>query len=183
MFPNTIRKKSYARIPDVLELPQLIEVQLQSFQVFREEGLQELFDEISPIVSFNKNLELHLHLFLCISRIPLPTPFLLCSLTIWNLLNYELLLPFLTPPNHYILDRMHIFRSIPHGLLLMVSCIHSVDKSFSMHHYGCVMLSMLLLFYRILYYLFALIRRSSSAYFGSLNFHSFSYLLIHFVLL
>ncbi|MBN1221521.1 MAG: DNA-directed RNA polymerase subunit beta [Anaerolineae bacterium] len=59
MSQTNVRKKSYARIPDVLELPQLIEVQLQSFQVFKDEGLQELFDEISPIVSFNKNLELH----------------------------------------------------------------------------------------------------------------------------
>ncbi len=59
MSLQTVRKKSYARIPDVLELPQLIEVQLQSFEVFKAEGLQELFEEISPIVSFNKNLELH----------------------------------------------------------------------------------------------------------------------------
>jgi DNA-directed RNA polymerase subunit beta len=51
--------KSYARIPDVLELPKLIEVQLKSFQWFLDEGLAELFQEISPIVSFNKNLELH----------------------------------------------------------------------------------------------------------------------------
>jgi DNA-directed RNA polymerase subunit beta len=51
--------KSYARIPDVLELPKLIEVQLKSFQWFLDEGLGELFAEISPIVSFNKNLELH----------------------------------------------------------------------------------------------------------------------------
>src|SRR5688572_11209296 len=52
-------RKSYARIPDILELPKLIEVQLQSFQAFRDEGLGELLQEISPIVSFNKNLELH----------------------------------------------------------------------------------------------------------------------------
>jgi DNA-directed RNA polymerase subunit beta len=51
--------KSYARIPDVLELPRLIEVQLDSFEQFRKEGLGELFQEISPIVSFNKNLELY----------------------------------------------------------------------------------------------------------------------------
>jgi DNA-directed RNA polymerase subunit beta len=51
--------KSYARIPDVVELPRLIEVQLESFQWFLDEGLGELFEEISPIVSFNKNLELH----------------------------------------------------------------------------------------------------------------------------
>jgi DNA-directed RNA polymerase subunit beta len=52
-------QKSYARIPDILELPKLIEVQLESFKMFRKEGLMELFEEISPIVSFNKNLELH----------------------------------------------------------------------------------------------------------------------------
>ncbi len=52
-------RKSYARIPDILELPKLIEVQLESFKAFREEGLGELFEEVSPIVSFNKNLELH----------------------------------------------------------------------------------------------------------------------------
>jgi DNA-directed RNA polymerase subunit beta len=55
----TSARKSYARIPDVLELPRLIEVQLKSFEWFRDEGLAELFQEISPIVSFNKNLELH----------------------------------------------------------------------------------------------------------------------------
>ena len=54
-----LRRKSYARIPDMLPLPPLIEVQLASYRWFREEGLRMLFDEISPIVSFNKNLELH----------------------------------------------------------------------------------------------------------------------------
>jgi DNA-directed RNA polymerase subunit beta len=52
-------KKSYSRIPDIIELPKLIEVQLKAFEVFKETGLKELFDEISPIVSFNKSLELH----------------------------------------------------------------------------------------------------------------------------
>ena len=53
-------RKSYARTPTVLELPKLTEVQLRSFEWFKTEGLSELFSEISPIVSFNKNLELHL---------------------------------------------------------------------------------------------------------------------------
>ncbi|MFQ5576156.1 MAG: DNA-directed RNA polymerase subunit beta [Anaerolineae bacterium] len=52
-------KKQYSRIPDVIELPRLIEVQLNAYSWFREHGLKELLDEISPIVSFNKNLELH----------------------------------------------------------------------------------------------------------------------------
>ncbi|MGQ9599054.1 MAG: DNA-directed RNA polymerase subunit beta [Anaerolineae bacterium] len=58
-MPNQVRRKSYARIPDVLSLPNLIEVQLNSYRWFQEEGLRELFDEISPIESFNGNLELH----------------------------------------------------------------------------------------------------------------------------
>src|SRR5579859_6036194 len=45
--------KNYARSYDVQSLPSLIEVQLNSFNWFRSEGLAELFTEISPIESFN----------------------------------------------------------------------------------------------------------------------------------
>jgi len=52
--------KNYARTYDVQELPSLIEVQLNSFNWFRDEGLGELFSEISPIESFNDgNLKLY----------------------------------------------------------------------------------------------------------------------------
>lgn len=51
--------KSYARIADVHRLPDLIEVQLHSFKWFQEVSLRELFDEISPIVSYSGSLELH----------------------------------------------------------------------------------------------------------------------------
>jgi len=37
----------------------MIQMQLESFEWFKREGLRELFDEISPIQSFNKDLELH----------------------------------------------------------------------------------------------------------------------------
>ena len=57
MDTNTI--KNYARTADVQELPSLIEVQLQSFNWFVEEGIAELFDEINPIESFNGNLRLY----------------------------------------------------------------------------------------------------------------------------
>src|SRR5512143_75975 len=50
--------KSYARIPDVFELPNLIEVQAESFQRLKTEGLSDLFDEISPIESYNKGMKL-----------------------------------------------------------------------------------------------------------------------------
>ncbi|MFL5750656.1 MAG: DNA-directed RNA polymerase subunit beta, partial [Chloroflexota bacterium] len=42
----------YARIPEVLPIPNLIELQLDSFKWFIEKGLRELFDEISPIKDF-----------------------------------------------------------------------------------------------------------------------------------
>ncbi len=57
---RTLSVKNYTRIADVLPLPSLIEVQLQSFKWFQDEGLAELFDEISPIESFNGNLKLYL---------------------------------------------------------------------------------------------------------------------------
>ena len=51
--------KSYARTKAPLELPRLIDVQLESFMTFRDESLAELFEEISPITSYNGNLELY----------------------------------------------------------------------------------------------------------------------------
>ena len=45
-------RKRYARIPEVLPVPNLIELQLESFAWFHEKGLRELFDEISPIKDF-----------------------------------------------------------------------------------------------------------------------------------
>jgi DNA-directed RNA polymerase subunit beta len=51
--------KSYARISSVLDLPGLVEVQLKSYQWLQEEGLQRLFDEISPIESYNGQLSLY----------------------------------------------------------------------------------------------------------------------------
>ncbi|HID34451.1 MAG TPA: DNA-directed RNA polymerase subunit beta, partial [Anaerolineae bacterium] len=59
-MPNLmVHRKSYARLKPVMPLPYLIEVQIKSYQWFQEVGLRELFNEISPIVSYNKNLELH----------------------------------------------------------------------------------------------------------------------------
>ena len=42
-------KISYATIPTILEVPNLIRVQLDSFERFKSEFLKELFEEISPI--------------------------------------------------------------------------------------------------------------------------------------
>ncbi|MFN8532086.1 MAG: DNA-directed RNA polymerase subunit beta [Dehalococcoidia bacterium] len=50
--------KAYNRISDVLAIPNLIQVQIRSFDWFQREGLRELLDEISPIVDFSNKLEL-----------------------------------------------------------------------------------------------------------------------------
>ncbi|HKZ68505.1 MAG TPA: DNA-directed RNA polymerase subunit beta [Anaerolineales bacterium] len=55
---STIGRKSYARITKEYKLPKLIEVQLDSFVWFRDEGLAQLFDEITPVESFNKGMKL-----------------------------------------------------------------------------------------------------------------------------
>jgi DNA-directed RNA polymerase subunit beta len=47
--------KSYSRIPDVIDLPPLVQIQVDSYKVFIDEGLRELLDEISPIQDFTGN--------------------------------------------------------------------------------------------------------------------------------
>jgi DNA-directed RNA polymerase subunit beta len=51
-------RRSYARIDEVLEVPNLIEIQQQSYQWFLDEGLREMFQDISPIQDFTGNLVL-----------------------------------------------------------------------------------------------------------------------------
>ncbi len=52
------KRRSYARISEVLDLPNLIEIQTASYQWFLEEGLKEMFGDISPIEDFAGNLSL-----------------------------------------------------------------------------------------------------------------------------
>ena len=49
---------SYQRQREVLEMPNLIEVQKNSYQWFLEKGLQEVFDDISPIEDYSGHLSL-----------------------------------------------------------------------------------------------------------------------------
>jgi DNA-directed RNA polymerase subunit beta len=51
--------KSYARIPVIYKLPNLIEVQLDSFRRLKSDGLADLFHEITPIESYNKGMKLY----------------------------------------------------------------------------------------------------------------------------
>lgn len=52
------QRRSFARINEVLELPNLIEIQTASYEWFLEEGLREMFHDISPIEDFTGNLSL-----------------------------------------------------------------------------------------------------------------------------
>src|SRR5512136_1913877 len=56
---SVLPQKNYARIPVNLGLPDLIEVQLDSFERLKREGLGDLFHEISPIESYNKGMKLY----------------------------------------------------------------------------------------------------------------------------
>lgn len=49
-------RRSYARINEILEVPNLIEIQQKSYDWFLEEGLREMFQDISPIQDFTGNL-------------------------------------------------------------------------------------------------------------------------------
>jgi DNA-directed RNA polymerase subunit beta len=55
---SVLPKKNYARIPVTLDLPDLIEVQIDSFKRLKDIGLGDLFHEISPIESYNKGMKL-----------------------------------------------------------------------------------------------------------------------------
>lgn len=55
---SVLPSKTYARINVIQPLPELIEVQLDSFQRLKDEGLADLFNEISPIESYNKGMKL-----------------------------------------------------------------------------------------------------------------------------
>ena len=52
------QRRSYARISEVLDLPNLIEIQTASYQWFLDEGVREMFQDISPISDFTGNLVL-----------------------------------------------------------------------------------------------------------------------------
>ena len=52
-------RRSYSKIRTDVELPGLIEIQTKSFEWFVEQGLKEVFEDISPISSFNGQLKLY----------------------------------------------------------------------------------------------------------------------------
>ncbi len=56
-YGNTVRK-SYARHDEILEMPNLLEVQKKSYQWFLDKGLREVFRDVASITDYAGNLEL-----------------------------------------------------------------------------------------------------------------------------
>ena len=56
---SALPTKSYARIPVIFNMPNLIEIQLDSFKRLKIDGLGDLFHEVSPIESYNKGMKLY----------------------------------------------------------------------------------------------------------------------------
>ena len=56
-FGNNTRM-SFSKIQEVLEMPNLIEVQKNSYEWFLKEGLREVFRDVSPITDYTGNLVL-----------------------------------------------------------------------------------------------------------------------------
>ena len=55
---SVLPTKTYARIPVIFDMPDLIEIQLDSFRRLKSDGLGDLLNEISPIESYNKGMKL-----------------------------------------------------------------------------------------------------------------------------
>jgi DNA-directed RNA polymerase subunit beta len=49
-------RKSFSKIQEILQMPDLIEVQKESYKQFLQQGLKEVFDDISPITDYSENL-------------------------------------------------------------------------------------------------------------------------------
>ncbi|MBB5182010.1 DNA-directed RNA polymerase subunit beta [Catenisphaera adipataccumulans] len=53
------QRRDYTKVSGNLELPNLVEIQTDSFDWFVKEGIQEVFDEIYPIENYGKNIKLN----------------------------------------------------------------------------------------------------------------------------
>lgn len=51
-------RRSFSRIKEVLDLPNLIEIQTDSFKDFLDNGLREVFEDVLPITNFTDTMEL-----------------------------------------------------------------------------------------------------------------------------
>ena len=52
-------RRDYSKVSGKLELPNLVEIQTNSFKWFTRQGIQEVFEEIYPIENYGKNIKLN----------------------------------------------------------------------------------------------------------------------------
>ncbi|QIK70808.1 DNA-directed RNA polymerase subunit beta [Erysipelothrix sp. HDW6C] len=57
-FGNKASRRDYSQVSSELELPNLVEIQTEAYEWFKNEGLEEVFNEIYPIQSYNENVKL-----------------------------------------------------------------------------------------------------------------------------
>ncbi len=55
---SRINRRNYSRISGSLELPNLVEIQTNSFEWFKNEGIKEVFNDVYPISNYNETLTL-----------------------------------------------------------------------------------------------------------------------------
>ena len=58
--PTSRERYSFANLPEIVEMPNLLDVQIKSFDEFLRTGMAEAFQDISPIADFHGNLRLEL---------------------------------------------------------------------------------------------------------------------------
>ncbi len=58
MAKSKVIRRNYSRISGSLELPNLVEIQTDSYKWFKEEGIKEVYNDIFPITNFNDTMSL-----------------------------------------------------------------------------------------------------------------------------
>lgn len=57
-YGKTERRK-FGKINEVIDIPNLVEIQKESYDSFVQEGISEIFEDFSPITDFSDHFELH----------------------------------------------------------------------------------------------------------------------------
>ncbi len=57
-FGNKAVRRDYSKVSGELDLPNLVEIQTDSFKWFQQEGIKEVFDEIYPIMNYSESIKL-----------------------------------------------------------------------------------------------------------------------------
>lgn len=58
-FGKKAKRRDYSKVSGSLELPNLVEIQTDSFDWFKREGIREVFDEIYPVTNYSENIRLN----------------------------------------------------------------------------------------------------------------------------